>query len=160
MLVGVVEFTETPENVVFRGVGKSVVRLFPFYKRGFELGYTFYHSARTGLIGAPALEDGELKASFLLNVKTGVVQEHELVNKVVKAGAQLVQGLSGHQDDIGVESDLGVPDGGERSNKATTFIRLFVDMDGVWFTLCKLGKLPIQVVDYGCGPKDLEPYPY
>ena len=159
MLVGVVEFTETPENVVFRGVGESVVRLFPFYKRGFELGYTFYHSARTGSIGAPALEDGELKESWLLNVKTGIVKEYEMVNKVVKGGPQLVQGLSGHQDDIGIKADTGVPDGGERSNKATTFIRFFVDMDGVWFTLCKLDKPPIEVVDYGLGPKDLEPYP-
>ena len=64
MLVGVVEFSENPEYILVRGMGESFVRLFPFYERCLERGYTFYHSARSGSIPAPRVKDRELEPSF------------------------------------------------------------------------------------------------
>ena len=125
MLVSVVEFSKKPEHILVRGIGKSAVRLFPFYERGYGRGYTFYHSRCMGSIPAPRVEDGKLELSLLLNIETGVVQKHELVNEVVQAGTQVVQGFAGHQDDIGVKADPGVLNGGERSDNSTVFIRFF-----------------------------------
>ena len=155
MLVGVVEFAENPEHITVRGIGKSNVRLFPFYERGYARGYTFYHSSRSGEISAPTVKDGELETALTLNVKTGVFQKHKLVNEVVKDRPQVVQGLPSQQGDIGIELEAGVSDCGKRYG-GLPFIRFFVYPNGVWFTLCKLVKVPTQVVDYGFGPVDFE----
>ncbi len=155
MLVGVVEFSENPEHIIVRGTGDSFVRLFPLYERCLERGYTFYHSARSGSIPAPGFEDGKLESSLFLEIKTGFVQKHDLMNEMVKTRSQVVQGLPGQQDDIDIELEAGVSDCGKRYG-GTPFLRFFIDSDGVWFTLCKLVKVPIQVVDYGFGPFNFE----
>ena len=59
------------------------------------------------------------------------------------------------QGDIGIELEAGVSDCGKRYG-GLPFIRFFVYPNGVWFTLCKLVKVPTQVVDYGFGPVDFE----